>query len=407
MIARILLAAVPLTISSGIVHAATTLDFSGYIKSFAVAQSAIEIESLPPELDDFHASYQSQNSLRLMANAFTNDNIAWQLHYEVTPVFFSRSADGNFFSDPTLASAGNTYRATDIKSTLGGDASKQVMYQNLDRANVQFNLESGDLTIGRQVISLGSARMINPTDVFVPFKVTTLNQEYRTGIDMVRFQKPLGELSELDMGLVLGEGGKRENSAVFVKGQGNWQGSDIALTAIRFAEQSLLGIGFESSIGNFGTWFETAWVWGDDNYNRTSLGLDYSFSTNVFGQIEYHYNGAGGNDAENYVELADTAAYKKGGVFLLGQQYIMPSLSWTATPLLSLSVSALYNFTDSSSFVDISGSYSLSDEMGMDFGIYVFQGDRLSFTPSPPNITLQSEYGSNSDLAYISWRYYF
>lgn len=387
--------------------AETDFNFGGYMKSFAIAQSAIEVEGLPAEIDNFHSVYQSQNALRLMADAFSGENIAWQLHYEVTPIFFSHSADGNPFSDTTFSSSDNNYRLTDINATLGDSTSKRVTYQNLDRLNARFNLESGDLTVGRQVISLGSARMINPTDVFLPFTVTTLNQEYRTGIDMIRFQKPMGDLSEFDMGVVLGDDAKTENSAVFIKGQSNWEGSDVSVTAIRFAEQNLLGTGIESSIGDMGVWFETAWVFGDDNYNRTSLGVDYSFSTNVFGQMEYHYNGAGAADPESYIGLEEHVAYQKGGVFLLGENYLMPSLSWTATPILTLAISSLINLDDASAFVNASGSYSLGDELGMDFGIYVFCGDELAYQPLPPAVMIQSEYGSNSNLAYMSLKYYF
>ncbi len=387
--------------------AETDFNFSGYMKSFAVAQSPIEVEGLPTEVDNFHSLYQSQNALRLMADAFSGDDIAWQLHYEVTPIFLSRSIDNNPFSDTTFSSADNSYRLADINATFGNSSSKRVTYQNLDRMNARVNLESGDLTIGRQVISLGSARMINPTDVFLPFKVTTLNQEYRTGIDMIRFQKPMGDLSEIDIGLVLGEDAKTENSAVFIKGQTNWKGSDLTVTAIRFAEQNLLGSGVESSIGNMGVWFETAWVFGDENYNRTSLGVDYSFSAHVFGQVEYHYNGAGEADPGRYGELDEHIAYQKGGVFLLGKNYLMPSLSWTVTPILTLAISSLVNLNDASVFVNASGSYSLGDEIGMDFGIYIFCGDELAYQQAPPAVMIQSEYGSSSDLAYVSLKYYF
>ena len=400
---KILLATFIPTVSA----AETTFNFGGYIKSFAIAQSAIEIEGLPTDIDDVDDLYQSQNSLRLMADAFTGENVAWQLHYEVTPIFFSRAASSNPFSNTTFSSANNNYRLTDIKPTIEDSMAKRVTYQNLDRLNARFNLESGDLTIGRQVISLGSARMINPTDVFLPFKVTTLNQEYRTGIDMVRFQKSMGELSEIDMGIVLGDDAKTENSAAFINGQSNWKGSDISVTAIRFAEQNLFGSGIESSIGDMGVWFETAWVFGDDSYNRTSVGVDYSFSTHVFGQIEYHYNGAGEADPKGYRDLQDHVAYQKGGVFLLGKNYLMPSLSWTATPILTLTVSSLLNLDDASAFVNASGSYSLGDELGMNFGLYLFYGDRLAYQPAPPVVTIQSEYGSNSNLAYISLNYFF
>jgi len=388
--------------------AETDVSFAGYVKSFAIAQQAFEIDNLPGSIDDFHTLFQSQNTLRITADAFTGNTVAWQLHYEITPIFFSSTTDSNPFGSNTIESGGNSYRLSDINETLGNpSSSKQLTYQNLDRFNAQFNLESGDLTIGRQVISLGSARIINPTDVFFPFKPTTLNQEYRTGIDMIRFQKPMGNLSELDMGIVLGADAKPENSAAFLSYKNHWRSSDVATTFIHFAEYNLMSIGIESSVGNMGTWFETAWVSGDESYNRTSLGVDYSLSTNIFGQIEYHYNGAGKSDSSHYEDLADHIGYQKGGVFLLGRHYLMPSVSWTATPLLSLSLSSIINVDDSSAFINIVGAYSLGDDVGIDLGMYLFHGKKLEFAPETQNLIVNSEYGSNADLLYLSLRYYF
>lgn len=392
----------------GLSLADTSFSSGGYVKSFAIAQSALDIDGLPEAFDDFHTQYQSQNTLRLVGEAFTGTRIAWQLHYEVSPVFLSNDQQANPFGNSTTADGANNYRISDINENLGNrSSSKRAIYQNLDRLNVQFNLGAGDLTIGRQAISLGSARIINPTDVFLPFKPTTLNQEYRTGIDMIRFQRPTGNLSEMDMGIVLGNDATTKNSAAFFTYKNHWHSSDIAITAIRFAEQNLVGLGIESSIGDMGTWFETAWVRGDKNYNRTSIGADYSLSTNVFGQIEYHYNGAGQSDPNRYAELTGHIGYEKGGIFLFGKHYLMPSISWTATPLFSLSVSSIINIDDSSAFLNITGAYSLADNVEIDFGVYVFEGEQLSFDSTTPNLTINSEYGSNSDLMYMSFLYYF
>ncbi|MFT5692618.1 MAG: hypothetical protein ACI92E_001954 [Oceanicoccus sp.] len=412
---RSLLLSLPLSLTIAFVFLGSTqsladthFSFGGYVKSFAVAQSALDVDNLPEAFDDFHTQYQSQSTLRLVSEAFTGKKIAWQLHYEISPVFLSNNNDASPFGNSTATDAANTYRISDINGTLGSSSSsKKAAYQNLDRINVQFNLEAGDLTIGRQAISLGSARVINPTDVFLPFKPTTLNQEYRTGIDMIRFQKPTGDLSEMDMGIVLGTDAKTENSAAFFTFKNHWRSSDVAITAVRFAEQNLVGIGIESSIGDMGTWFETAWVQGDENYNRTSIGADYSLSTNVFGQIEYHYNGAGLSDPNRYAELAGHIGYQKGGIFLFGRHYLMPSISWTTTPLFTLSLSSIINVDDSSAFYNVTGAYSLGNNLGVDFGAYIFTGDHLSFVPTAPNIMTNSEYGSNSNLLYVSFRFYF
>lgn len=379
----------------------TQVNFSGYLKNYTVAQD--EIDNGPIQLD---RSYRMQNSGRFMVDVF-NDNQVWQMHYEVG---IDAISDLQTISETFFTPQRQSYRLTDIDATIGPDDKEVVVPQNLDRLNVQFQLESGDLTIGRQAITFGSARIINPTDVFLPFDVRTLNTEYRTGIDAVRFQKPIGQLGELDMGVILGPDGKPENSAAFFQVLTNYSGSDYQFTAMRFAEQNLLGAGIQSALGVFGFWLEAAYVSGDDDYARASIGLDYAFSTNVFGMIEYHFNEAGSNDPDDYLDQLDDTAYTAGGVFLLGKNYLIPAISWQASTLLSLSFQTLANLDDQSIFLSVNADYSLSDNFYMGLGYYHFVGDDFNI-PTPPltqeQIQFGSEYGSNPDSLYISFRYYF
>ncbi|NKB33261.1 MAG: hypothetical protein GKR91_09195 [Pseudomonadales bacterium] len=377
------------------------VNFSGYLKNYTIAQD--EIDNGPVQLD---RTFRMQNSGRFMLDAF-NDNQVWQIHYEAG---VDSTTELQNFGQSLFTPERNSYRLTDLQPTIGSDQRKNVLPQNLDRLNVQLQFDSGDLTIGRQAITFGSARIINPTDVFLPFDVRTLNTEYRVGVDAVRFQKPLGQLGEVDVGVILGEDGKAENSAGFLQVLTNAAGNDYQFTAMRFADQNLLGVGIQSALGELGFWLEAAHVSGDDDYTRASIGLDYAFNERVFGMVEYHFNEAGAKDPEDYFELFDDKAYTAGGVFLLGQNYLIPAVTWQASTLLGLSFQSLINLDDQSVFFSVNGDYSLSDNLYMGMGYYHFAGDDLDFFANlPPQQQLQlgSEYGSNPDSLYISIRYYF
>lgn len=370
----------------------------GYAKSFAVAQDDIDNPAFTTD-----KVYQSQNSARIMVESFS-PRAVWQFHYEVSPVFVSRDIGAVV---PTFNVVSENYRLTDLQPSLSKDeTSKNQVYQNLDRLNVQLQLEAGDLTIGRQAISFGSARIINPTDIFLPFDVRTFNTEYRTGVDAIRFQRPWGELGEIDMGLVLGEGGDRDTSAAFMQLRTNRNGVDYQAALIEYARQTLVGFGLQRALGDLGFWFETAWVQGDEDFSRLSIGVDYAFSENTFGQIEYHHNGAGSNDPKDYLTNLDTLAYQKGGVFLLGRDYLMPSFSWQLSPLWVLSAQAIVNLSDQSAFFSLAAEYNVAENFYMDLGYYHFSGDDLTVSPAGVPV-LESEYGPNPDTAYLSIRYYF
>ncbi len=377
------------------------LNFSGYLKNYSVIQDEID-----NDLFQFDQSYRMQNSARLMLDYFKDDQV-WQLHYEAGIESHSRLLPGaSSFVTPSRQG----YRLSDLRSTIGPSPKKNTVPQNLDRFNVQFQMESGDLTIGRQAITFGSARIINPTDVFIPFDVRTLNTEYRTGIDAIRFQKPVGQLGELDMGVVLGPDGRPENSSAFLQLLANASGRDYQFTAMRFADQNLLGAGVQSALGELGFWLETAFVSGDDNYNRTSIGVDYAFNENVFAMVEYHYNGAGSSDADSYLGSLNDAAYRAGGVFLLGENYLIPVVSWQVNTLLGLSFQTLANLDDGSLFVSANADYSLSDNVYLGMGYHHFSGKDFNVSGVDPlNMQLQlgSEYGGNPDSLYMSLRYYF
>ncbi|MGI9323361.1 MAG: hypothetical protein ACR2PJ_07250 [Pseudomonadales bacterium] len=377
----------------GFAHAETSV--SGYIKSFAIAQE--DNLGLPER-------YLSQNTGRFMLDAFKGKAV-FQLHYEVSPVFMNRPLT----VDPaTFNPAGGSYRLTDIKQPLSGDKpdDKRSVYQNLDRFNVQLQLEGGDLTLGRQAITFGSARVINPTDVFLPFDVRTFNTEYRNGVDALRFQKPVGELGEVDVGLVLGDDAGRETSAAFLQLRGNVNGKDLHFALIEYAEQTLVGAGLESALGSFGFWLEAAAVDGDESYVRLSTGLDYAFSEDTFGLIEYHYNGAGSRDPADYLGLLRGLAHQRGGVFLLGENYLVPGLTWQASPLWSLSAQAIVNLDDSSAFASVAAEYNVAENFYMDFGYYWFIGDEpIAAANGLPS--LASEYGADPNTLYASIRWYF
>ncbi len=373
-------------------------NFSGYLKSYGVVQDEIS-----NDLFEADRIYQSQNSGRFMLENFQG-RVVYQLHYEVSPVFVSQAIAADI---PTFNVVGDSYRLTDLQTSLTGDEDdKNQVYQNLDRFNFQVQLDSGDLTVGRQAISFGAARFINPTDVFLPFDVRTFNTEYRTGVDAVRFQRPWGELGEIDVGIVFGEDADKETSAAFLQLRTNLDGKDYNVAFIEFAEQTLFGAGVQSELGDFGFWFEAAYVDGDVDYTRASIGLDYAFTENTFGMIEYHYNGAGSDDPDDYLQLFNTIPYQRGGVFLLGENYLMPNLSVQVSPLWTVGFQAIINLDDESAFTSITAEYNVAEDFYMDFGFYKFLGDDLSVSAFGLPV-FESEYGPNPDTFYTSIRWYF
>ena len=448
---------------------ADSFSFSGYVKSYALAQDSISIQSdaidksligsittenitiennsIQNQAQSIAGNFQSQNALRLMASYLSSSKGNIEIDYEIQPLYFSNSVMAKYYNKGnlgviggTVSSASNQYRFKDLDAVLSDVGSHGVVLQNLDRFNYQYNDQYGDLTVGRQVLSFGSARFTNPTDIFIPFAIQTLNQEYRVGIDAIRYKADVGDFAVIDMGLVIGEDGKKQNSAAFLRGKNSIQGNDIEAIAIILDDAWLLGGGIERSIGDFGFWFEAAYMdWQQsnnqeennllenttednsttntlpaagaytENYWRSSIGSDYALNEDVIIMIEYHYNGAGSNNVEKYTKLATQAPYQKAGVYLYGEHYLIPALTWLASPLVSVSASAFYNISDSSVFLTVSSETSWSDNLYSDLGLYISHGDTLQYNASNADIgyTLDSEFGAYPLSIYASLSYYF
>ena len=101
-----------------------------------------------------------------------------------------------------------------------------------------------------------------------------------------------------------------------------------------------------------------------------------------------------------------TLPYPHGGVFLLGQDYLIPSFSVALSPLWGIGAQAIYNLSDDSAFFSLSAEYNVAENVYMDFGFYHFFGDEITGTVSGTPV-LHSEYGTNPDTIYTSLRFYF
>ncbi|MCB1647619.1 MAG: hypothetical protein KDI36_19310, partial [Pseudomonadales bacterium] len=374
--------------------------FSFYSKSWL-----IRTQSVHHGLAEQPVTLTSQNSLRLMWDHF-EDDVSLQLHYEVSPVY---SDQPNQSLSNTLAADNQVYRISDpVRAPVSGR--HHVVYQNLDRLNLRWSVGGGDLTIGRQAIAFGAARMVNPTDVFLPFDVKILNTEYKTGVDALRYQYPLGTLSELDIGYVAGPHAKWNDSGAYVQLKTSIAGRDWSFNLMRYGSETLVGAGLETSLGDFGAWFELTHVEGQHNYARASAGVDYGLTDNAFAMLEYHYNGAGTTDSRDYFSLLSTTAWQKGGVFLFGRHYLMPSLSVQLSPLLSSSLSLVWNLDDDSSYTSWGLDYNAREDLYLGVGYQFFHGDppRSLNTNLPVGINVPgSEYGASPDNFYVRLAWYF
>jgi len=393
----------------------------GYVKSFSVAFLPARPEGAPEPAPMGAVN----NRLRLKVDWSPAANVSVQAAYDLSPriqdpALFAGSAFG-FQLDPTA------YRLADVRERLlpdpGGPVKSFAIQQNLDRLFLTLKTKWGDISLGRQPIAWGSARVVNPTDVIAPFSFNELDKEERFGVDAVRWRVPLGTMSEIDAGYVFGHGFAFDKSAFFLKARAPILGLDVTALGLVFRENALFGLDIAGSIGGAGAWLEAAAVIPgalasdgaplrkEQSYYRLSAGIDGSPSDRLYGFIEYHYNSAGAASSGAYLDRLSTVAYSRGSAYLMGRHYAAAGLSYQLHPLVPLTGLFLWNIADGSAALFPQAEFNVAEN------IYLAGGALLRLGRSPEIVSfpgefaattrLRSEFGAYPFFVYFAFRYYF
>jgi len=311
-----------------------------------------------------------------------------------------------------ISTAQPGYRIDDIRSRIfpapGKDPGSLRLNQNLDRLYIAW---SGplDLYLGRQPFGWGAGKTVNPTDVLAPFRFDELDREERVGLDAVRAIYPLGMMSELDAGVILGENAETEKSAAYLRGRTYLARTDLSATLILYRENLLAGLDAARSVGGSGVWLEAAYNRVEDGYAqeefiRLAAGWDRSFfQARMYTWCEYHYNGAGAEEnADYYRNIMTHPAYRESGIFLMGRHYLLPAVTWQFTPLLSGTGQFFVNLADGSVLFAPALEYNIGKNL------YVGGGGYLGFGDSSEQAAgAASEFGEYGRVIYFSMRYYY
>ncbi|MBD3183869.1 hypothetical protein GF312_16410 [Candidatus Poribacteria bacterium] len=359
------------------------------------------------------------NRLRLKSSYTPFDwlylQLAYDLSFEVEDTTGTNSPFSNLLS-------GQRYRIDDLNSRIfpsrDDDYANFGIYQNLDRLSATFRVPFADITVGRQVVAWGNARVVNPTDIISPFTFDSLDTEERPGVDALRLLFPIGFMGELDGGIVFGKEAEFDKNTLYLRGKYYIFESDISLLIMDFQKNLLLGFNFARSIAEAGFWCESAYVFSGlfvneevyEDYFRFSIGSDYSFTENTYSFLEYHWNQAGINEPEDYLNQIAKAAYTDGSVYFLGQHYLIPGISYQVTPLINAELRILANLSDFSVLIYPFIEYNIATDIYLSLGGFIGIGkkpDLKSTTFNVPDIRLRSEFGGYPDVYFSSFRLYF
>uniref|UniRef100_UPI004056F7AF hypothetical protein n=1 Tax=Candidatus Electrothrix sp. TaxID=2170559 RepID=UPI004056F7AF len=238
------------------------------------------------------------------------------------------------------------------------------------RAYVQYRGVKHFWSVGKQRIPLGVGRIWNPIDVFNPVDAEAVEPDEREGTESLRYEYAFTELSNLDATLA------RDKGAMRIKGYLEY--ADIALVGLVDEENARDIIGWELAgrLPNTGVELRSE---GGSFHDRSSgkrytefiVGAEYGFANSLTLLGEYKFSDEGQGD------------------YLGGMMSYQPAMLWICSLL------AVNSLEDGSGFVAPSVEYSLSDEMTLNLGAFLYYGDEGDI------------FGEAADRYYLRWFVHF
>ncbi len=238
------------------------------------------------------------------------------------------------------------------------------------RASLQYRGVEHFWSVGKQRIPLGVGRIWNPIDVFNPVDSESVEPDEREGTESLRYEYAINDLSNLDATLA------RRKAAIRIKGFLEY--GDLALVGLVDEEndRDIIGWELEGEILETGIELRSE---GGSFHDRTSgerhtefiVGAEYGFVNSLTLLAEYKFS-----DEDE-------------GDYLGGSLRLQPGLLWVCSLL------AINSLEDGSGFVAPSVEYSLSDDMTLNLGAFLYYGDD------------EDIFGEGADRYYLRWFVHF
>lgn len=294
------------------------------------------------------------------------------------------------------------------------DEDEYASEARLDRLNVSFDFGKAVLTVGRQPVTWGEGYFWPALDLFAPFSPEQIDRDYKSGVDAVKLNLPLGNLSELEItGGILGSSLKRDG-AVGAQLRWNLGNVDLGFMGGGFHQDLVGGTFVSADIRGTGLRGEISFTSSGDERDRDlarecfwrgSVGILRQLTPSIALNSEFAFNGYGTGDSSKYYLWAVSDRLLRGDVNGYGRYYWGTSLSSQLHPLVQGTFTSLVNLSDKSVLMTPAFTWSISDNADFIGGGEFSFGEGLKEDPGRnENI---SEYGVVPVTIFAAIRIYF
>jgi hypothetical protein len=368
-------------------HTATAqieVHFSGYALDLPVYQ---RINTGLAQLGGIaRDQYSNLTRVRLRPSLIPWSNGALSVEYEITGLY--RTTEFTPFGDierPTGQLAGLSWTLIEGPDYVARHFIDRLYFK-------QMVSDLGEVIVGRQRVSMGTGRIWNPTDLFNPINPANFAKIEKDGVDAITTRVYLGELS--DVSLIYNPYNDFRERSIGIRFRGNAEAYDYSALVGRFGDRAAAGIDFAGNFFDAGLRGEGIYSSHavDDPANgfvKFILGIDYQFTPDLYGLLEYHYNGEGKRDRSEY----ELVRLFQGSILNVGTQYLAVLISSLPHPLVNVSATSIGNLIDASGILGITATYSFAAEAALIVGGQATYGrDGSEYWYYPASAYLQVEY---------------
>jgi hypothetical protein len=246
-----------------------------------------------------------------------------------------------------------------------------------------------DIKLGRQRINWGQTFAWNPNDIFNTYNFFDFDYAERPGADAVRIQYYTGSTSQLDIAAKVDSSSNITTAALFRFNQwnsdfqiiGGYYSQPYSDSANTDKSQSdfVAGLGFTTDMKGISLRSEMTYLnpTKESAYQHElflmSIGLDYSFTNNLFFGVEFYYA-----SRVNVPTSADFISFYSGPLTIKNLTFtrynFFAQASYPVTPLINASLSGML-FTDDflqGYYLGPTIDFSLLDNLGLSAVVQYF-----------------------------------
>lgn len=249
------------------------------------------------------------------------------------------------------------------------------------------------VTVGRQPISLGRAKVWRPEDLLAGFSLTEVDTEYKRGVDALRLDWSIGERSTLRLFASPGEiqvdrdvEASRTGSAALLQMVLGGASGELGAILGWVRGDLVAGIDGVADVGSFDVHAEaTATLLTDDSLaapgfasgdvrGKAAVGMTFHPSSKLTLGPELLYNGFGAAKIGDRPDLVGSPRIPLGEQTTLGVLYCAATAEWNPTSMWTIGGLALFNTTDQSGLFSLSVRTSIASNSEAEIGGYLPAG---------------------------------